>query len=34
MAQFFVDLGDRRPDEGFTVLDEIFHLETQLGEAK
>jgi len=33
MAQFFVDLGDRRPDEGFTVLDEIFHLETQLGEA-
>jgi L-rhamnose mutarotase len=33
MGQFFVDLGDRRPDEGFTVLDEIFHLETQLGEA-
>jgi len=27
MASFFVDLGDRRPDEGFLRLDEIFHLD-------
>jgi L-rhamnose mutarotase len=33
MAPFFVDLDGRRPDEGFQVLPEIFHLETQLAEA-
>ena len=33
MAEFFADLGERRPDQGFTLLEEIFHLETQLGEA-
>jgi L-rhamnose mutarotase len=27
MAPFFMDLGDRRPDEGFLRLEEIFHLE-------
>ncbi len=27
MAPFFVDLGDRRPDEGFLRLAEIFHLD-------
>ncbi len=27
MAPFFVDLGDRRPDEGFLRLEEIFHLD-------
>jgi L-rhamnose mutarotase len=27
MAPFFADLGDRRPDEGFRRLDEIFHLD-------
>jgi L-rhamnose mutarotase len=32
MAPFFEDLDGRRPDEGFRVLDEIFHLETQLAE--
>lgn len=31
MAGFFEDLGDARPDEGILVLDEIFHLEDQLG---
>jgi L-rhamnose mutarotase len=30
MAPFFVDL-DGRPDEGFLLLDEVFHLEDQLG---
>ena len=30
MAEFFVDLGDAAPDEGFLVLDEVFHLEDQL----
>lgn len=30
MAGFFVDLGDSAPDEGFLVLDEVFHLEDQL----
>ena len=30
MAEFFVDLGDRQPDQGFLVLEEIFHLEDQL----
>lgn len=29
MAPFFVDL-DGRPDEGFLLLDEVFHLEDQL----
>lgn len=28
MSEFFVD--DGNPDEGFTVLDEVFHLEDQL----
>lgn len=28
MAEFFVD--DGNPDEGFTVLEEVFHLEDQL----
>ena len=27
MVPFFVDLGDRRPDEGFLRLAEIFHLD-------
>jgi L-rhamnose mutarotase len=27
MAPFFVDLDDRRPDEGFLRLEEIFHLD-------
>ncbi|MDQ2783502.1 MAG: L-rhamnose mutarotase [Chloroflexota bacterium] len=27
MAPFFVDLADRRPDEGFLRLTEIFHLD-------
>jgi L-rhamnose mutarotase len=31
MADFFEDLGDDRPDTGFIRLDEIFHLEDQLG---
>lgn len=26
MAPFFEDLGDRRPDEGFERLEEVFHL--------
>jgi L-rhamnose mutarotase len=30
MAPFFVGLGGRRPDEGFQLLPEIFHLEDQL----
>jgi L-rhamnose mutarotase len=30
MAQFFVGLGDAAPDEGFLLLEEIFHLEDQL----
>ena len=30
MAEFFVDLGDARPDTGFVELAEIFHLEDQL----
>lgn len=29
MAPFFVDL-DGRPDEGFLLLEEVFHLEDQL----
>ncbi len=31
MAEFFEDLGDARPDTGFTQLREVFHLEDQLG---
>jgi L-rhamnose mutarotase len=31
MAAFFEDLGDAAPDEGFLELEEIFHLEDQLG---
>lgn len=31
MAEFFVDLGDARPDTGFVLLEEVFHLEDQLG---
>jgi L-rhamnose mutarotase len=30
MAEFFVDLGDAKPDTGFLVLEEVFHLEDQL----
>ena len=30
MAEFFVDLGDARPDTGFRQLVEVFHLEDQL----
>jgi L-rhamnose mutarotase len=30
MAEFFVELDGRAPDEGFLVLDEVFHLEDQL----
>ena len=30
MGEFFEDLEGRAPDEGFLVLDEIFHLEDQL----
>jgi L-rhamnose mutarotase len=32
MAEFFVDLGDTRPDTGFARLTEVFHLEDQLDE--
>jgi L-rhamnose mutarotase len=30
MAPFFTDLDGRGPDQGFELLDEIFHLESQL----
>jgi L-rhamnose mutarotase len=30
MAEFFTGLDERRPDEGFRLLDEVFNLETQL----
>ena len=30
MSDFFDDLGDAAPDQGFVVLEEIFHLEDQL----
>ena len=30
MAEFFLDLGDARPDTGFLELEEVFHLEDQL----
>jgi L-rhamnose mutarotase len=31
MAPFFVGLEDGGPDEGLVLLDEVFHLEDQLG---
>jgi L-rhamnose mutarotase len=34
MASFFVDLDGRRPDEGFEVLEEVFHLEDQLSRSE
>jgi L-rhamnose mutarotase len=30
MAQYFTGLDGRAPDEGFLVLEEVFHLEDQL----
>jgi len=30
MAEFFTELDGRAPDEGFLILEEIFHLEDQL----
>ncbi len=30
MAGFFTELDGRSPDEGFLILDEVFHLEDQL----
>ena len=30
MAEFFEELDGRAPDEGFLVLEEVFHLEDQL----
>ena len=32
MGEFFVDLGDARPDTGFVELEEVFHLEDQLAQ--
>jgi L-rhamnose mutarotase len=32
MAPFFADLPGGRPDRGFLVLDEVFHLEHPVGE--
>jgi L-rhamnose mutarotase len=34
MAEFFVELGDARPDTGFVQLAEVFHLEDQLAAAE
>ena len=34
MAEFFPSSAGARPDEGLVVLDEIFHLETQLAATK
>ena len=31
MAPFFTDLGSATPDEGFVLLSELFHLESQMG---
>jgi L-rhamnose mutarotase len=31
MAEFFEELDGTTPDEGFLVLEEVFHLEDQLG---
>jgi L-rhamnose mutarotase len=33
MGDFFVELGDARPDTGFVQLEEVFHLEGQLRRA-
>jgi L-rhamnose mutarotase len=30
MAEYFVELGEARPDTGFVQLEEVFHLEDQL----
>lgn len=30
MAEFFESIEDRRPDEGFQLLDEVFNLDAQL----
>ena len=30
MAEFFTDLDGRAPDQGFLVLEEVFHLQDQL----
>jgi L-rhamnose mutarotase len=30
MSPFFADIDGRPPDEGFEVLEEVFHLEDQL----
>ena len=30
MAELFTELDGRTPDQGFLVLDEVFHLEDQL----
>ena len=30
MSEFFVELDGRAPDEGFLLLEEVFHLEDQL----
>jgi L-rhamnose mutarotase len=32
MAPFFTGLSGRGPDEGFLLLEEVFHLEDQLGD--
>jgi hypothetical protein len=34
MAQYFEALDGRDPDEGFVVLEEVFHLEDQLATAR
>jgi L-rhamnose mutarotase len=34
MSRFFVGLDGRGPDESFLLLDEIFHLEDQLGSSE
>jgi L-rhamnose mutarotase len=34
MAEYFVELGDSRPDTGFVRLEEVFHLEDQLAAAE
>ena len=33
MAEFFEELDGQAPDEGFLVLEEVFHLEDQLAPA-
>jgi L-rhamnose mutarotase len=34
MAEFFEGLDGRPPDQGFLVLDEVFHLESQLDDLR